>query len=266
MQPDRAPLMQVRGLAKVYPGSWLRRSSASVALAGVDLAVDAGRTLAIVGQSGSGKSTLARCMAGLETPTQGFIRYGGRGNSASPEELRSHVQLVFQETASALNPRFTATEIIEEPLRIRAHMDAASRHERALALMDEVGLARSWADARPAHFSGGQQKRLALARALSVDPEVLILDEVFAGLDLSVQAHIANLLGEIQCRRSLALVLISHDLTLAHALADTFAVMYRGRIVDVFTSGNGGPAWHPYTRALLDCAGSLTRAGMVGSR
>lgn len=241
-------VLEARGLSKRY--------GAVQALDEVDLGVARGAILALVGESGSGKSTLARCLARLEEPDAGEVRFEGRnvrplgGRSLLP--FRARVQLVLQDAATSLNPRFTAAEIVAEPLLVRRRGNAAERRRRALELMELTGLPASQADRLPGQFSGGQRQRLALARALALEPEVLILDEALSGLDVSVQAHVANLLMEIREQRSLTYVLISHDLALASRLAGEIAVMHRGTVVE-----RGTPRAileaprHPHTRALV---------------
>jgi peptide/nickel transport system ATP-binding protein len=177
--------------------------------------------LALVGKSGAGKSTLGRCLAGLEKPDSGEIRY-----SADPRQI----QLVFQHSATAMNPGFTALEVVAEPLRIQGVSKRASQ-ERALIAMERVGVPREWAHRLPLTFSGGQRQRLILARALILEPKLLILDEPLTGLDLPTQLHIANALLELQS--SLSMIVISHDLRMAAYLADTIAVLEQGKIVEM---------------------------------
>jgi len=215
--------------------------------------VSEGATLALVGESGSGKSSLARCLAGLEEPESGQVLFEGRDiRNLDHRGFHRRVQLVLQDAAGSLNPRFTAAEIIYEPLLVTRRGPASERCRRALELMELTGLPQDRADQLPSRFSGGQRQRLALARALALEPDVLILDETLSGLDVSLQAHIANLLLEIQSRRALTYLFISHDLAFAARLASGIAVMHRGRIVE-----SGPPEailstpLHPHTRALV---------------
>ena len=251
------PLLVARGLTRHYAGrrQWPRRSPV-VALDGVDVSVDSGATLALVGETGSGKSTLARCLALLERPDAGSLRLGDQDLLALDRRgrigVRRQIQLIFQDPARALNPRFTAAEIVAEPLRIQKVGGGAERRRRALAAMEQVGLLARWADRRPAQLSGGQRQRLAIARALVLEPRVLILDEALSALDLSVQARVVNLLLELQHECGLTYVLISHDLQMVGHLADEIAVLRHGKIVD------RGPAaallkrpGHEQTRRLL---------------
>ena len=229
------------------------------ALAGVDLDVGRGRALAIVGRSGAGKSTLARCLARLEDADAGEIAFDGRDVTAlRGQELRAfreRVQLVQQDSAAALDPLFAAADVVREPLDVLRRGAPAERARRALELIEAVGLDQAQAARRPAQLSGGQRQRLAIARALAVGPEVLILDEAFAGLDVTVQAGIVSLLADLRRRLGLTLVAVSHDLALMATLADEVAVIADGRVVE---SGDAARVLsaprHPETRALLEAA------------
>jgi ABC-type glutathione transport system ATPase component len=241
-------LLRARGLAKRY--------GAVTAIESVDLDILPRATLALVGESGSGKSTLARCLARLEDPDTGELLWNGRDllkpRGGSLLDFRARVQLVPQDAACSLNPRFTAAEIVSEPLLVRRRGNTEERRRRAIELMEMTGLASDWAGRRPHEFSGGQRQRLALARALALEPELLILDEALTGLDVSIQAHIAHLLMDLQRQRSLAYLFITHDLAFAARLAGEIVVMYRGRIVERGTPRAilEAPA-HPHTRALV---------------
>jgi ABC-type glutathione transport system ATPase component len=251
------PLLQARGLTKTYVRRGARRGTAPVrALDGVDLAIARGAAVALVGQSGSGKSTLARCLARLEAPDSGEVWLEGTEALAARGQalraLRGRVQLVFQDAASALSPRLTAAAIVAEPLDIRGVGNRGERRQRALELMEAVGLGAAYAGRRPLELSGGQRQRLGIARALAVQPALLILDEAFRGLDTSIQAQMAVLLEDLRARHGLTYLFISHDLALVSVLADEVAVMFEGRIVE-----RGEPARlladprHPHARALV---------------
>lgn len=263
-------LLEVRQLSKTYP---LKRGIFGTehrvgALDSTSLEVQAGRTLALVGESGSGKSTLARCIVRLEEPDSGEVLFEGRDVLRVPEGelrgIRRKMQLIFQDPASALNPRFAAWEVVAEPLAIEGKVPRKEQRQRALALLAQTGLPTDAAERRPAEFSGGQRQRLAIARALSLEPRLLILDEALSALDLPVQAQIVNLLLDLQEARNLTYLFISHDLALAGYLADEIAVIRAGRIIE-----KGGAAeildhpQHPHTRALLAAAPTLdiVRAG-----
>ena len=232
MSPDLpTPLLRVRDLSKTYyRRRWLARPRpATVALSGIAFDLDRGRTLAVIGSSGSGKSTLARCLTQFETPTAGEILFEGRPLSPT---RRLDIQLIFQQPAASLNPRFTAAEIVEEPLVIQRRATPAIRRERAAAALALTGIARAALGKTAHEFSGGERQRLAIARAMVVEPAVLILDESFNGLDPALAAQIAALLTSLQERLGIAYILISHDLTLVAGLAQEIAVMERGRIVE----------------------------------
>jgi ABC-type glutathione transport system ATPase component len=252
---DEEPFVRIRGLTREHAP---RRGGKAVhALAGVDLELARGSAVALVGRSGAGKSTVARCLARLEKPTAGTIHFEGQDiwslEGSALRAFRSAVQLVLQDSAAALDPGQTAGAIVSEPLEILRRGDAASRRARADELMESVGLAPNWRTRRPGELSGGQRQRLALARALAVEPRLLILDESFAGLDPSVQAQMAELLRTLRARRGLTYLFVSHDLALMASCADDAAVMHEGRIVErasvarLFSS-----AARPETRALVD--------------
>jgi peptide/nickel transport system ATP-binding protein len=230
-------LIRVENLVKRYSRTTVLGSGEVVsALKDVSFSVAPGRTLALVGESGSGKSTLALCLAGLERPTSGRIWFEGRDIVALGENqlrvVRPQTQLVFQDPASSLSPRFTALEILTEPLTVQGRVGRREARERALTMMERVGLSREMADRRTAEFSGGQRQRLAIARALSLSPKLLIVDEALSALDCSVQAQIANLLLDLQSSLALTSVFITHDMAMAAHLGDEVAVMDRGRIVE----------------------------------
>ena len=237
----RAPktaLVRIAGLGKSYVQSSLfsRKKFSVEALAGADLDIVPGCFTAIVGGSGSGKTTLARCLAMLEQPDAGEIWFDGQSislrNPQLVKRLRPKIQLVFQDSAQALNPRFSAAQIIAEPLEIQRRESGPRLRERTRELMEEVGLSPDWADRRPSELSGGQRQRLAIARAIALKPTLLILDESLSGLDLSTQAQILNLLLDLQTTHGLTCLLISHDLTLVGQIADFVAVMHHGKIVE----------------------------------
>lgn len=235
---ERKTLLFVSNLQKRYrQGRWLSAKRHPVqALYGIELNLDAGSTLAVVGPSGSGKSTLARCIACLERPDCGEIWFRGV-DLASLEDrelarFRRQIQMIFQDPGSSLNPRFTALEIVSEPLLADGRMTNRECRDRALDLMAQVGLLPDWDNRRPHEFSAGQRRCLAIARALSLEPTLLILDEALAGLDRPMQAQIADLLLQLQARLSLTYVHISHDLDLVASLADRVAVLHQGQIVD----------------------------------
>lgn len=231
------PLLKVEELVQRYwSGNVVGSRSPVLALNGVSLSIDSGRTLALVGESGSGKSTLARCIAGLERPTAGRIWFDGVELTALEEKslriVRPQVQLIFQDPVSSLNPRFTALEVVSEPLMVQQRHSSQQIRERTFTLLELVGLSSNMSAAKTAEFSGGQRQRLAIARALALEPKLLILDEAMSALDCSVQAQIANLLLDLQSSLGLTYLFITHDLAMAARLADEVAVLSHGRIAE----------------------------------
>jgi oligopeptide/dipeptide ABC transporter ATP-binding protein len=254
------PILEVRGLAKHYPAgtSFLGRTREWVrAVDGVDLRIHAGETLGLVGESGSGKTTLGRCILRLLEPTAGSIRFLGQDLLAlKPRDMRRarrDLQVIFQDPYSSLNPRMRVGEIVGEPILIhRLARDRAERQERVARLLETVGLDAGVMTKYPHEFSGGQRQRIGIARALSVQPKLIIADEPVSALDVSVQAQVINLLMDLQARFGIAYLFISHDLRVVEHVSDRVAVMYLGKIVEEAESGALYRApQHPYTRALL---------------
>src|SRR5229473_240747 len=231
-------LLIVERLEKRYECTLVRGAKKEVtALQGVSFSIDPGSTLALVGESGSGKSTLALCIACLDRPTSGRIVFAGSEITALDEKqlraVRPQIQFVFQDPARSLNPRFSALEIVSEPLLVQGRLDKREREDRARVLLAQVGISQDKALQRAEEFSGGQKQRLAIARALALKPKLLILDEALSALDCSVQAQIANLLIELQASLRLTYLFITHDFAMAAHLADEIAVMDHGRIVEL---------------------------------
>src|SRR6266699_5584452 len=231
-------LLKVENLEKHYQGARVPGTKKEVtALRGVSFSISARSTLALVGGSGSGKSTLAFCIACLERPTSGSIIFRGEEIAARPEEeqraVRPKIQLVFQDPARSLNPRFSALEIVTEPLLVQGRSNKREREDKARALLAQVGIPQQKALHKADEFSGGQRQRLVIARALALEPKLLILDEALSALDCSVQAQIANLLIELQSTLGMTYLFITHDLAMAVYLADEIAVMSGGRIVEL---------------------------------
>src|SRR2546427_2777977 len=231
-------LLIVESLEKVYAGRGVLGTKKEViALQGVSFSIRPESTLALVGESGSGKSTLAFCLACMERPTSGRIVFQGNEITALDEKqqraVRPQIQLVFQDPARSLNPRFSALELVSEPLLVQGPLHKRKREDRARALIAQVGLPQEKALQRAEEFSGGQRQRLAIARALALEPKLLILDEALSALDCSVQAQIANLLLELQSSLGLTYLFITHDFAMAEHLADEIAVMERGKIVEL---------------------------------
>jgi ABC-type glutathione transport system ATPase component len=261
--------LSVRGLSKSYARKGLlgaRETLGAAREVSFDLA--RGHALGLVGASGSGKSTVARCLALFEAPDAGEARLDGvdllGATGAARRGLRAAVQMVFQQPAATLNPRFTAEEIVSEPLLIQRTGTAETRRRRAAELMELTGLPTGAAGKRALEFSGGERQRLALARALALEPKLLILDESLTGLDLSIQAQIVNLLADLRRRLSLTLILISHDLGLVCRIVDELAVMDAGRLVE-----HGGARAvlaaprHERTRELVAATAALAPGGAL---
>ncbi len=250
------PLLSVRGLVTRFPAPGRRRGIVH-AVNGIDFEIRRGETLALVGESGSGKSTTGRSILRLVEPADGEVRFGGQDVRAmGPRALRGfrrRAQFVFQDPFSALNPRLSVGSMIDEVLQVHGlGGDAAGRARRAEELLERVGLNPGMARRYPHEFSGGQRQRLGIARALAVEPELLVLDEPVSALDVSIQAQIVNLLADLQREEGLAYLFIAHDLALVEHLSDRVAVMYLGRIVESGSAeGIFGAPMHPYTRALL---------------
>ena len=251
-------VLTARDLTRYYGVSRgaFREPAILKALDGASFTLERGKTLAVVGESGCGKSTLARLVTMIELPTSGSLNIAGHDVVGASSEtlrlLRPTVQIVFQNPYGSLNPRQKIGHALEEPLLVNTKLSAQERSERARAMMASVGLRQEYYDRYPHMFSGGQRQRIAIARALMLDPAVLVLDEPVSALDVSIQAQVLNLLADLQERHNLAYLFISHDLSVVKHIADEVMVMYLGRVVEqgpraaVF----GNPQ-HPYTRALL---------------
>jgi peptide/nickel transport system ATP-binding protein len=234
---DMPPLLRIDKLVKRYDRRNLSGARKELfALDGASFAVARGTTLAIVGESGSGKSTLAFCISCLEQPTSGSIWFEGTDIVGLAEsdrrQVRPQIQLIFQDPSNSLNPRWSVEEILLEPLALQGKLTREGMKQRAVTLMVQVGLSPGMFGRLPAQLSGGQRQRLAIARALALEPKLLILDEALSALDCSVQAQIANLLMELQRNLGMTYLFITHDLAMAAHLADEIAVMNRGRIVE----------------------------------
>lgn len=255
--------MQVDNLYKTYEGktSLLDRVRGKpgprlVALDGISLALNSNEVLGLVGESGSGKSTTARCIVGLERPDRGRVIFDGHDVlTASPERLRHirrDVQMIYQDPYSSLNPRMTVRTAVSEPALVHGLVDKAGAEALVLELLERVGLPPGAANLRPRALSGGQRQRIAIARALALKPRVIIADEAVSALDVSIQAQILNLFGELIRDLGLGMVFIAHQLSVIAQLSDRVAIMYLGRIVETgpTTAVFSNPR-HPYTGALL---------------
>jgi dipeptide transport system ATP-binding protein len=256
------PVVSAQNLSRSYPvkGGVFSRPGTLRALSGASFSLEAGKTLAVVGESGCGKSTLARVITMIEPPTDGAFWINGV--AAVPDNiaaLRSSVQIVFQDPYGSLNPRQRVGAILEEPLKInRPDLTAADRTAQARRMLRQVGLREEHFERYPHMFSGGQRQRIAVARALMLNPKVLVLDEPVSALDLSIQSQILNLLVDLQDDLGLAYLFISHDLSVVRHMADDIIVMYLGRPVEIGPKSKVFAApRHPYTKALLSATPSV---------
>ena len=271
--------LEVRDLSMYFPlrGGLVRRlrrepNAVLRAVDGVDLELARGEALGLVGESGCGKSTLGRCIVGLYTPTGGKIRYEGAELRAKRDRTtRRRIQMVFQDPYSSLNPRMTVKQTLSELLRAHDMVPKAQIDARCRELLDLVGLGARSLDAYPRQFSGGQRQRVSIARALALEPELLVADEPVSALDVSVQATVLNLLEELRQKLGLTLLLIAHNMAVVRHVCDRVAVMYLGRIVEVApTQDLFRNARHPYTQGLLQAVPRLvpgrasTAAAVVG--
>ncbi|ABE44731.1 peptide ABC transporter ATP-binding protein [Polaromonas sp. JS666] len=265
------PVVEARDLKRVYEirRGFMRPPDHLQAVGGVSFVVHAGKTLAVVGESGCGKSTLARMVSLIETPTSGQLRIKGVDAVTAPHEerqnLRKAVQLVFQNPYGSLNPRKKVGAILEAPLEINTDLSPADRATRARAMLAMVGLRPEHYDRYPHMFSGGQRQRIAIARALMLNPTLVVADEPVSALDVSIQAQVLNLLADLQQSMGLAYLFISHDLGVVRHIAHDVLVMYLGHAVE---QGEKNALFaqplHPYTQALLASTPGL--AGSTGVR
>jgi oligopeptide/dipeptide ABC transporter ATP-binding protein len=258
---ETAPVLEVNNLVKVFPIRQLQgiRVVRGIvqAVSNVSFSIDRGTTLGLVGESGSGKSTVARCVLQLLVPSSGSVKYQGIelvGMARKEmQPLRQEMQMVFQDPYASLDPRLTIGAAIAEPLQV--HKFPGSHSERIAELLELVGLAPDHAKRFPHEFSGGQRQRVGVARALALEPKLIVLDEPVSALDVSIQAGVMNLLQDLQSRLGLSYLFIAHDLSVVRHISDSVAVMYLGKVMEV------GPAellysepMHPYTQALLSAA------------
>jgi peptide/nickel transport system ATP-binding protein/oligopeptide transport system ATP-binding protein len=251
-------ILEVSRLKKYFPvrgGVFLRRTGWVHAVDDVSFSVEKAETFGLVGESGCGKTTLGRCIMGLYDPTEGFVKVRGRSLSTltafQKKDLTSHLQMIFQDPFESLNPRQTVRQILEEKYRIHG-CGSADLAAEIRQLLSRVGLSEDSLSRYPHEFSGGQRQRIGIARAVSMDPEIIICDEPVSALDVSVQSKILNLLLDLQQSLGLTYVFISHDLSVVRHMADRIGVMYLGRIVEMGDAERiyEGPR-HPYTKALI---------------
>ncbi|WP_136682454.1 dipeptide ABC transporter ATP-binding protein [Falsirhodobacter xinxiangensis] len=249
-------VIEAKGIIRDYvtSGGLFKKAGSVRALKGISFSVEEGKTLAIVGESGCGKSTLARIITLIDPPSGGELLIDGKPAQTfgMTAELRRKVQIVFQNPYGSLNPRQKVGDMLMEPLLLNTKDNTATRREKAMAMLVKVGLGHEHFGRYPHMFSGGQRQRLAIARALMVNPRLLVLDEPVSALDLSVQAQVLNLLADLQQEFNLTYVFISHDLSVVRYIADNVMVMYKGEVVEYGTRDEvfGNPQ-HQYTRTLF---------------
>jgi peptide/nickel transport system ATP-binding protein len=256
-------MLVAEGIVKRFPARRtlldrvLRRPAhALTAVAGVDLTLHRGEIVGLVGESGCGKSTLSKCLAGLLRPDAGHVRLHGDAHAGAEARTRpQRLQMIFQDPYASLNPRLTIGSALAEVIHVHAGLTGDAARARVIGVLDEVGLGAEFAERLPHELSGGQRQRVSIARALAVEPDVIIADEPVSALDVSVQAQIINLLKKLSHDRQLTLLFVSHDLSVVFNLCDRVAVMYLGEVVEVQPSDAmiAGPR-HPYARALLAAA------------
>jgi len=257
--PPRETLLQIQNLKMHFPvraGLFRRTASVCRAVDDVSLDIARGETLGLVGESGCGKSTLGRCVVRLLDPTAGRILFQGADLATLPRRalkpFRREVQMVFQDPVDSLNPRHTVGQTLEEPFQIHGFNDPAERRRRVAGLIDRVGLPHGAEQKFPFEFSGGQRQRIGIARALALNPRLIICDEPVSALDVSIQSQVLNLLLELQREFGLTYLFIAHNLAVVKHISDRIAVMYLGKIVELADAEDlYRNARHPYTRALI---------------
>ncbi len=258
-----APLLRVEKLNKSYAKGIGNRHRTQI-LRDVSFELRRGQTLGLVGESGSGKSTTAACVMGLTGVDSGLIEFDGVDLTtlSKPEmrRMRRRIQMVFQDPNGSLDPRFTVADLVEEPLIVHGVTDPAERSRRVSEVLDRVGISVKQAQRYPFAFSGGQRQRIAIARALVLNPDLVVLDEPVSALDVSIQAQVLNLLSDLQDELGLTYLFIVHDLAVARLMSHNIAVMNAGEIVEAGTSADVfDNTTHPYTRALLDAVPGARR-------
>ena len=265
-------ILSVEEVKKHYPireGALQRIVGSVRAVDGVSLQLKRGKTVGIVGESGCGKTTLGRLISGLNDPTSGGVLYGGEEKFNRIDELkniplrnfRRNCQMVFQDSFASLNPRHLVADIVGRPLKVYKEATGADLLDRVVTLLEQVGLGREHLYRYPHQFSGGQRQRISIARAIALNPEIIVLDEPTSALDVSVQAQILNLLSDIQKARNLAYIFITHDLNVVRHMADDIVVMYLGKVVEAGSTEDIFEApHHPYTKALISAKPDLDKA------
>ena len=260
-------LLKVTGLKKYYPirkGFFNRVVATKKVVDGIDLEITKGETLALVGESGCGKSVLLRVLLGMEEPTEGSVEFFGKDflkmSKKEVKETRQKVQMIFQDSVSALHPRFTVLQSLGEPLILHGMKDEKKIEQRVIETLEKVGLDPEFRFRNPASLSGGQRQRVVIARALVETPELILADEPISALDVSLQAQVLNLLMDLQDEYHLSMLFVAHDLAVVRQIAEHIMIMYAGQILESAPSAEiYSNAQHPYTQVLLESAPSISK-------